>query len=142
MAITNKSIVTGWDGHQTARRRHILQNIMKKVILILLLVIGGVVIYFSLTSTVTKNIDTYIYELPFKEGTSYKVVQGYGGMFSHKNKAAIDFYMPEETRVYAARGGIIYSCKDNSNEGGPFPKTTTGYGISMNSLICRKTPMR
>src|SRR5215213_7514461 len=107
---------------------------MKNVFLIFLLIIIALVVYFSLSTKVTNNLDTYIYDLPFKEETKYKVVQGYGGMFSHKNKAALDFYMPEETRVYAARGGIIYSCKDNSNEGGPFPKTTTGYGISMNSL--------
>jgi murein DD-endopeptidase MepM/ murein hydrolase activator NlpD len=36
--------------------------------------------------------------------------------------AAIDFEMPVGTPVYAARGGIIYSYKDNSDEGGPFSK--------------------
>jgi murein DD-endopeptidase MepM/ murein hydrolase activator NlpD len=95
---------------------------MKKIILILLLIIAGLVIYFSLGSKVTDNLDTYIYDLPFREGTGYKVVQGYGGMFSHKNKAALDFYMPEGTPVHAAREGVIYSFKDDSNEGGPFTK--------------------
>jgi murein DD-endopeptidase MepM/ murein hydrolase activator NlpD len=28
--------------------------------------------------------------------------------------------MPEGTPVYAAREGVIYSFKDDSNEGGPF----------------------
>lgn len=88
--------------------------------IILLLVIAGFVIYFSSTSKVTDNLDTYIYDLPFKEGTRHKVVQGYGGKFSHKNKAALDFAMPEGTPIYAARGGIIYSFKDDSDEGGPF----------------------
>ena len=94
---------------------------LKKVAFIILLVVAGIVVYFSLGSKVTENLDTYIYDLPFKEGTKHKVVQGYGGRFSHKNKAAIDFYMPEGTPVYAAREGIIYSFKDDSNEGGPFP---------------------
>jgi murein DD-endopeptidase MepM/ murein hydrolase activator NlpD len=95
---------------------------MKKLRLAFLLLIAGVVIWFSLGSEVTKNLDTYIYDLPYKEGTSHKVVQGYGGLFSHKNKAALDFSMPEGTAVYAAREGIIYSFKDDSDEGGPFSK--------------------
>jgi murein DD-endopeptidase MepM/ murein hydrolase activator NlpD len=55
-----------------------------------------------------------------QKGTSIKVVQGYGGLFSHKNKAALDFSMPEGTPVYAAREGVIYSFKDDNSEGGLF----------------------
>ncbi|MFC0776374.1 peptidoglycan DD-metalloendopeptidase family protein [Terrimonas alba] len=95
---------------------------MKKIALILFTIVAGVVVYFSSSSEVTKNLDTYIYDLPFQAGTSHKVVQGYGGMFSHKNKAALDFYMPEGTPICAAREGIIYSFKDDSNEGGLFTK--------------------
>ena len=79
-----------------------------------------IVIYFSLGSKVTDNLDTYVYDLSFKEGTKHKVVQGYGGRFSHTNKAALDFDMPAGTPVYAAREGTVYSYKDDSNEGGPF----------------------
>jgi murein DD-endopeptidase MepM/ murein hydrolase activator NlpD len=106
---------------------------MKKVSFILLLIIPGFVVYCSLSSKVTKNLDTYIYDLPFKEGTRHKVVQGYGGIFSHRNKAAIDFYMPEGTPVYAAREGAVYSFKDDSNEGGPFTK----YEKKANYIIIR-----
>lgn len=95
---------------------------MKKLLFVLVLLIAGMVVYFSLSTGVTKNLDTYIYELPFKEGISYKVVQGYGGMFSHKYKAALDFSMPVGTPVYAARGGTVYGFKDDSDEGGPLPK--------------------
>jgi murein DD-endopeptidase MepM/ murein hydrolase activator NlpD len=95
---------------------------MKKFILVLLLVIAAAYFYFSSGSEVTTNLDTYIYDLPFKEGLKYKVVQGYGGRFSHKHKAALDFNMPEGTPVYAAREGIIYSFKDDSDEGGIFSK--------------------
>src|SRR5688500_12178440 len=95
---------------------------MKKIILFIVLITVGLVVYFSLSSEVTNNLDSYVYDLPFKEGTKQKVVQGYGGMFSHKNKAALDFSMPEGTPVYAARGGAIYSFKENSNDGGLFKK--------------------
>jgi murein DD-endopeptidase MepM/ murein hydrolase activator NlpD len=93
---------------------------MKRFFLIFLLIIVGFVVYFSLGGQVTANLDSYVYELPFKEGTRHKVVQGYGGMFSHKNKAALDFNVPEETPIYAAREGVVYAYKDDSNEGGPF----------------------
>ena len=108
---------------------------MRKFILILLFLIAGIVVYFSLSSNVTTNLDTYTYDLPFKPGTGYKVVQGYGGMFSHKNIAALDFSMPEGTPIYAARGGIIYASKDDSNEGGPFSK----YGNKANFIMIKHT---
>jgi len=95
---------------------------MKKVFLVAILVIVAFVIYLSLGSEVTKNVDNYIYELPFKKGASHRIVQGYGGLFSHKNKAALDFYMPEGTEIYAAREGTLYAYKDDSDEGGPFSK--------------------
>jgi murein DD-endopeptidase MepM/ murein hydrolase activator NlpD len=95
---------------------------MKIVLIIFLSLIIGLIIYFLLGSEVTKNVDDYVYELPFKEGTSHRVVQGYGGLFSHKNKAALDFKMTEGTPVYAAREGEIYAYKDDSDEGGPFSK--------------------
>lgn len=93
---------------------------MKKLVLVPLVIVLVTIVYFLLGSEVTNNMDAYIYDLPFQEGTKHKVVQGYGGMFSHKNKAALDFTMPEGTPIYAAREGTIYSYKDDSNEGGPF----------------------
>lgn len=91
------------------------------MLLVVLLVIGIIVVLYVPT-TVTKNIDSYIYSLPFKEGTRHKVVQGYGGLFSHKNTAAIDFEMPVGTPVMAAREGVVYAYKDSYDEGGPFSK--------------------
>jgi murein DD-endopeptidase MepM/ murein hydrolase activator NlpD len=100
----------------------VMRRVLKRITLFFLLSISGLIFYFSLGSEVTDNLDDYIYELPFKEGTGHKIVQGYGGRFSHKNKAALDFRMPVGTPVYAAREGIIYSYKDDSKEGGPFSK--------------------
>jgi murein DD-endopeptidase MepM/ murein hydrolase activator NlpD len=95
---------------------------MWKLILLLFSLIACIVVYLSLSSEVTKNLDSYTYDLPFKPGTGYKVVQGYGGLFSHKNTAALDFDMAEGTPIYATRGGVVYAFKDDSNEGGPFSK--------------------
>ena len=96
---------------------------MKKAVYIfafIIIAIACAAFYFSLGSEVTKNLDTYIYDLPYKPGTSHKVVQGYGGRFSHKNKAALDFEMTDGTPLYASKEGVVYSFKDDSDEGGPF----------------------
>lgn len=82
----------------------------------------GLIILFYYTTSVTKNVDNYEYELPFNKGTKFSVIQGYGGLFTHINIAAIDFEMPIGTPVCAARGGMIYNFKDDSNEGGIFSK--------------------
>lgn len=84
--------------------------------------ITGLLVLFYFTTSVTKNLDAYEYELPFKKGGKYRVVQGYGGLFSHIHTAALDFAMPVGTPVYAARGGIIYGYRDDSNEGGILSK--------------------
>ena len=107
---------------------------MKKIFFILLLIIAGLALFWLISSKVTDNLDTYIYGLPFKEGTSHKVVQGYGGMFSHSSKAALDFYMPVGTPVYAAREGVVYGYKEDSNAGGLFKtKNKANYIIIQHS---------
>jgi murein DD-endopeptidase MepM/ murein hydrolase activator NlpD len=110
-----------------------IRSIIKRTFLILLIILVSVAIYFSVGSEVTRNLDSYIYELPFKQGTSHRVVQGYGGRFSHKNKACLDFEMPVGTPVYAAREGEVYRFKDDSNEGGILPK----YEKRANYIIIR-----
>mgnify|MGYP000131325601 CR=1 FL=1 len=106
---------------------------MRKVLYIIIILLIGLLVFFFYTSEVTDNLDDYTYDLPFKKGEAYTVVQGYGGLFSHKNKAALDFDMPEGTPVYAARGGTIYSYKDDSDEGGPFQR----YERKANYIIIR-----
>ncbi|MBS1511433.1 MAG: M23 family metallopeptidase [Bacteroidetes bacterium] len=82
---------------------------------------------------VAEQRDSYVYDLPYSKGVSYKVVQGYGGLFSHTYTAAIDFEMPEGTEVCAARDGEVFAYKDNSSEGGPFSK----YKDKANYLIIK-----
>ncbi len=107
---------------------------MKKIGLAVILVgIIGFVVFKYWQTSVTKNIDQYIYNLPFKEGASYTVVQGYGGLFSHSNIAALDFGMPEGTPIYAAREGSVYSYIDTYDVGGPLPK----YSKKANYIIVK-----
>ncbi|MBC7629426.1 M23 family metallopeptidase [Ferruginibacter sp.] len=107
--------------------------ILKMSLLILFIIVAGLFLFSLIGSRVTKNIDTYTYNLPFKKGTKHRIVQGYGGLFSHKNIAALDFYMPEGTPVCAAREGVIYTFEDDSDEGGPFP----GYEKKANFIIVK-----
>jgi murein DD-endopeptidase MepM/ murein hydrolase activator NlpD len=95
---------------------------IKTIVFILFVFISAVLVFSFYSTSVTKNIDAYIYNLPFEKGTKHRVVQGYGGLFSHKNTAAVDFEMHESTPIYAAREGTIYTYKYNSDKGGPFSK--------------------
>ncbi len=61
------------------------------------------------------------YRLPFKEGSSFPVTQGFGGSFSHthiESYYAVDFAMPEGTPVHAARAGIVAEMNDSFTQGG------------------------
>lgn len=88
------------------------------LIVICILGFGGCFFLNRITTKVTSHIDTYIYDLPYAKGDEHKIIQGYGGLFSHKNTAALDFSMPVGTPIYASREGTIYSYKDDSDEGG------------------------
>lgn len=61
---------------------------------------------------------SYIYALPYEEGTAHRLVQGYFGPFSHKERAALDFKMKRGTRILAAREGIVTRVKEDGKKGG------------------------
>jgi len=61
---------------------------------------------------------SYVYSLPWKEGKSYLVVQGYNSKMSHRNEYALDFKMKRGTQVCAMREGIVVETKEDSNRGG------------------------
>ena len=75
---------------------------------------------WTMGSKDAKHNDDYIYQLPFKRGTSHIVSQGYNGDKTHKGRSAysIDFPMPEGTKIYASRGGMVVKTKSNSDVGG------------------------
>ena len=63
---------------------------------------------------------TFIYKLPYKISSSYVVGQGFNTKKTHSNlnKYSIDWNMPENTEIYAARSGYVVEVKEDSNETG------------------------
>jgi murein DD-endopeptidase MepM/ murein hydrolase activator NlpD len=88
------------------------------LIILSLLVLGLLIWKFFFEKKVNQKIDDFTYQLPYKKGESYKIVQGYGGWFSHNGIAALDFEMPIGTPILAARAGVVYGFKDNNTESG------------------------
>lgn len=76
--------------------------------------------YYKLGSNCAQHDDSYLYQLPYAAGSTFRVTQAYDGSFSHKgsNKYAVDWKMSEGTPVHAARGGIVVKTRDDSNRGG------------------------
>jgi len=65
-----------------------------------------------------KDDTSYVYGLPFENGRSHFLVQGYFGKFSHKERAALDFKMKRGTKILAARDGVVIRVKEDGNKGG------------------------
>jgi murein DD-endopeptidase MepM/ murein hydrolase activator NlpD len=60
------------------------------------------------------------YALPYSRGTEYKVFQAFNGALSHRGKDAyaLDFDMPEGTKVTAARDGLVVKVVEGFSQGG------------------------
>ena len=67
---------------------------------------------------IIKDDTSYVYVLPYAEGKSYRLVQGYFGPFSHKERAALDFKMKRGTTICAAREGVVVRVKEDGDRGG------------------------
>ena len=65
-----------------------------------------------------KDDTSYVYALPYANKSSHRLVQGYFGHFSHKERAALDFKMKRGTKILAARDGIVVRVKQDGNKGG------------------------
>lgn len=76
---------------------------------------------YTIGSATAQHDDAYVYSLPYATGESFRVSQGYHGVFSHTgpDEYAIDWKMPIGTPVHAARGGVVIQSKDDSDMGGP-----------------------
>ncbi|WP_126448209.1 M23 family metallopeptidase [Sulfuricystis multivorans] len=68
---------------------------------------------------------TLAYRLPFADGVRSLVGQAYGGVITthtgRESLYAVDFTIPEQTPIVAARGGTVVEVKDGFVEGGPDP---------------------
>ena len=64
----------------------------------------------------------YTYKLPFENGASFLLSQGYNGSFSHKNENSLDFIMPVGTKILAIRDGIVIDYLESNNSGCASPK--------------------
>ncbi|MCD4668428.1 MAG: M23 family metallopeptidase, partial [Sulfurimonas sp.] len=73
--------------------------------------------------------ESYVYRLPYSKGKSYMVTQGFNGKATHQEHSqyAIDFGMPEGTKICAAREGTVVKTKENSNKGG-YDKKFSSFG--------------
>jgi murein DD-endopeptidase MepM/ murein hydrolase activator NlpD len=65
-----------------------------------------------------KDDTSYIYSLPYETGNKHRVIQGYFGPFSHKERAALDFKMKRGTNVTAIRDGVVVRVKEDGDRGG------------------------
>ena len=63
--------------------------------------------------------DDHLYALPYRSGSSYRVLQGYGSRFSHTGleEFAIDFDMKVGTPVHAARAGVVARVEESHSKG-------------------------
>ncbi len=72
----------------------------------------------------------HVYLLPYEQGTSHWVAQGYQSLFSHHGDYAIDFKMKPGTKVMAARSGVVVAVRRDNTKGGIGKKYVgTGNGI-------------
>ncbi|WP_299112986.1 M23 family metallopeptidase [uncultured Winogradskyella sp.] len=63
--------------------------------------------------------ENYRYSLPYPIGEKYKIVQSFGGKFSHNkphSKYAIDFGTKVGDTITAVRDGIVFFVKEDSKE--------------------------
>lgn len=92
--------------------------ILRGILILVVLLLIALYVFYSWETEVNAETDSYVYELPYAQDASYRVVQGYGGLFSHTHIAALDFEMPEGTAIHAARGGIVFAMQESHDEGG------------------------
>lgn len=72
----------------------------------------------QLQKGIIKDDTSYVYALPYEEGKSFRVIQGYFSHFTHKERAALDFKMRRGTNITATRDGIVVRVKEDGTLGG------------------------
>jgi len=67
---------------------------------------------------IIKDDTSYVYILPFENKKKHLLIQGYFGVWSHKERAALDFKMKRGTPILAARDGVVIRVKEDGTKGG------------------------
>lgn len=67
---------------------------------------------------IVKDDTSFVYHLPYQEGKSHLLVQGYFSNYTHKHRAALDFKMKKGSPVCAVRDGIVLRVKRDGTRGG------------------------
>lgn len=80
---------------------------------------------------IIKDDTSYIYALPYEEGKTFRVIQGYFSRFTHKERAALDFNMKRGTKICAAREGVVVRVKEDGKKGGLDKK----YRVDGNNIV-------
>lgn len=70
---------------------------------------------------------SFVYLLPFKDGTKQMMVQGYNTTHSHRYMVAVDFKMKPGTTICAARSGVVIEVREDSDRGGLDEKYMTDW---------------
>lgn len=78
-------------------------------------------VFYWLPGDMFANHDSdYPYLLPYAPDEHYRIVQGFGGRYSHQgpSKYAVDIAMPVGTPVHAARAGTVVQVQEQHHKGG------------------------
>ncbi|MEO7764385.1 MAG: M23 family metallopeptidase [Ferruginibacter sp.] len=67
---------------------------------------------------IIKDDTSFVYRLPYEENKSHLLVQGYFSMYTHKNRAALDFKLKKGSKICAVRDGVVLRIKADGRKGG------------------------
>jgi murein DD-endopeptidase MepM/ murein hydrolase activator NlpD len=81
--------------------------------------------------------NSYVYNFPFAKGRSYKIIQGYNGTFTHKNRLAhaIDLDLKIGDPIHAAREGVVIKVEEHNTAQG----VTEAYAKLGNRIVIEHT---
>lgn len=68
-----------------------------------------------------KEDSSYIYTLPFENKKKVFLIQAYESKMSHRGERALDFKISKETKICAARAGVVIAARKDSDKGGLKP---------------------
>jgi murein DD-endopeptidase MepM/ murein hydrolase activator NlpD len=104
-----------------------------QIVLVILVLASSCGVQHKLPHDEAATDNSYVYQLPYAEGRTQLLVQGYRSWFSHKGRLALDFKMKKGMAVHAARSGVVTSVTENFKRGGVNKK----YYRMANAVIVR-----